>query len=261
MYLKLVKVFWNQQLAYRIHYLMTVINTPIKFFVIVLIWSAVYANNNGQPVGSYTLPQLIFYFILIQYLHILTYTGVDSHLEQRIRSGALLQHLIKPYRYITYALTESLAARLLAITIEIIPITIIFLLFFSEYLVAGQWGTFLISAMLSAGINFFMSFMIGCLAFWFVSIRSFAWSFNFLVALVGGAIVPIDLFPAWGKMLVDILPFKYLFFVPVQTYLGAYVGAELIWVLLMQVLWLVIFVVGSVIMWRIAYRKFEGVGS
>ena len=72
-----------------------------------------------------------------------------------------------------------------------------------------------------AYILFFMiAYLVGLTTFWLHEAMSLAHVKRSLAMLLGGAMAPIALFPAWLQALASVLPFRYIYAFPVDIYLG-----------------------------------------
>lgn len=261
MYLGIIKSFWKEAIAYRTQTYMNLITTPLKFMVLIFIWSAVYASS-GSPIQGYTLNDMVTYFIISTFVFKIVYDEVAHWLEHHIKTGNFMTYLLKPMSYITLGWLEKIAYRLFGLITELAALLAIFLIFFSNYLVVGHLAPFLISILLAFAIHYLVYLIIGTFAFWFINIRSFAWMMGFLIQLSAGVFFPIDLLPLWMQTTLDWLPFKYIIYIPTSLYLGRYDGmSELLIILGIQCLWIVILSLITYAFWKRGIKRFGGVGA
>ena len=79
-------------------------------------------------------------------------------------------------------------------------------------------------------------------------------------ALLGGSMIPIDLFPEWAQGVLLWTPFPYLFNFPVFTLMGKISPLEWAFGVLITIFWVVLFGVLTKWIWRKGELKYTGVG-
>ncbi|MBW3011139.1 ABC-2 family transporter protein, partial [Candidatus Woesearchaeota archaeon] len=121
-YFGIIKTFWKEAIAYRAEFMVSILVVPIRFLVLVMIWSAVYANTAGGSIRGYSLPDLITYFILTTLMFIFIYDTVAEWLGDEVRSGNFLIFMLKPLSFMTISFYHKIANRLFAVMAEIVPI-------------------------------------------------------------------------------------------------------------------------------------------
>ena len=259
--LGIFKYYWKEAIAYRAEYIISVLAIPLRFFVIVMIWTAVYSASSDQSIQGYSLANLITYFMISTFVFTANYDTVVQFLEQENRKGNFLVYLLKPMSFPWLDFLRKIANRAFAIVSEIIPVTIIFIVFFSEYFVYGNIPGILLAVVFSFIMSYLIHLLVGILTFYLVHVRSVGWLVDFFIHFASGVFVPLDLLPPALIAVSDLLPFKYLVFVPTKIYLGDYVGLELLFQYAMQLLWTLILLGLVYVLWKKAIRHFSGVGA
>ena len=100
---------------------------------------------------------------------------------------------------------------------------------------------------------FFLYFLIGLLAFVInnnSSITALKWV---LISLAGGFFMPLDFFPNWINRVLDLLPFKYMIYWPIQVFLNKenYNGIDTFLVILIhQFIWIVVLYILCKLSWK-----------
>jgi ABC-2 type transport system permease protein len=78
----------------------------------------------------------------------------------------------------------------------------------------------LVSVLVANLLYFLIGFAIQGIAFWADNVWSLRVTQRLVAAILGGGLLPLTLFPGWARLLLDALPFPYLYWVPVTTLLG-----------------------------------------
>jgi ABC-2 type transport system permease protein len=73
--------------------------------------------------------------------------------------------------------------------------------------------------------------------------------------------VPFELLPAFWANLLGAMPFKYLAYFPAMVFLGKVEGDALVWELLIQLGWAVVFFALSRWLYRVGLRRYSAYGG
>jgi ABC-2 type transport system permease protein len=263
----LVKAYWKEAIAYRLESMISLIVVPLRFVVLLMIWGAVFLQARGDSLGGFTFPQLITYFILTTFITILTYGDETEVLEKEVIGGNFMMYLLKPREYIWLKFIRKCADRVLSLFLQLLPLLIIFIVFFRHYLVSGNILLFVVSAGFAFIISFLISIIIGMMAFWLLKIRTLGWLINFAINMTSGMVVPLSFYPPMLQNILYLLPFQYIIYVPVQMYLGAYpltitAGWDSAYALLgLQLFWIAVLGFITCFIWNRAIKRFSAVGS
>lgn len=261
MFVGIFKVQLKNALAYRAQFMFSLLLFPIRFFVMYFIWTALFLNNSGKLIGGYTLNELIFYFVFNTFIFALIWNDIPHDIENLIRNGDFVQHLLRPIQFTYYSFVNLVSHRFLALIIEITPLLIIFMVFFKNYFIVGNVLFFLIFLILAFLFSYLFGMGIGLLAFWFVKIRTFSWSFAIFKDFASGLILPLTIFPPILFNIFDVLPFKFMAFVPLQVYLNKFTQVEIYNLLILAIIWLVIISVIVYFIWMQAQKRYCGEGT
>lgn len=265
--LGIYKTYWKLSIAYRSEFMISLLVAPLRFFVLVMIWKAVYANSTTPSIGGYTLEGMVSYFFISSLIFTFLYDFVDQSLEEEVKSGNFITFMLKPLGFTKLAFMHKLANRFFAIIVEIIPIFVILFIFFKEYFILGNILLLIPSLCLSFVISYFIHLIVGTFAFWMTDIKSLRWLLGLGIQLSAGLYMPISLFPETIRDILAALPFQYILYVPIQIYLNAYQPLFSFFengfyeALFLQLLWVFILAGIAFFVWKLAIRKFSGVGT
>jgi len=81
---------------------------------------------------------------------------------------------------------------------------------------------------------------IGCLAFVTYRVTPFNVIGNTTIYLLSGKFIPITLYPNWLLNIVNILPFKYLFYFPINLLIGQTTSYEIFIALTIMIIWIIV---------------------
>jgi ABC-2 type transport system permease protein len=254
--LSIIQTYWKEAIAYKFEALMSLIIGPVRFIVLVAIWSAVFANS-GDAIAQYDLSQMITYLVISTIVATTTYTFIHVDMATDIRKGDFTKYLLKPISFIHLGLLHKVANRSYAFVVEVIPLILILCFMFSQYIAMGNMYLLIPSLILAFLLSYYIWFIIGCIAFWLVNIRSLGWLFSFFITFASGMMVPIDLFPEMIAKILYFTPFIYINFVPTSLYLGT---ADYT-ILIAQAAWTLVMYGLCKLVWYVSVRKYGGVGQ
>lgn len=269
-----VKKYWHvinigiqNTLVYRFNFLVRSLFGLIPLLATILLWKAIYASREdaGDEIEGYTLAGMISYYLVVTLVDM--FTGVnedDWQIAADIRDGNLNQFLLKPIDYLWFRFWLFVAGRSVYTLVALIPVGL-FIFFQREYFVApasaGLFGWFVLSTLMTALLQFFMSYTMALLAFWVLEVSTFIFILFAFEYIAGGHLFPLDILPPVLENVLRFTPFPYQMFFPVSIYLGRTTGAELFLGLGIQAFWVVasFFIAGFV--WKRGLKRYTAVGG
>jgi ABC-2 type transport system permease protein len=264
-YLHIVNVGIQNTLAYRVNFLVRSCFAIFPLLATIYLWRSIFEARNSETVAGYTLAGMISYYLVVNFVDMLTaVTEDDFQIAGDIKDGNISQFLLKPIDYLTYRFSLFLSGRIIYTSVAIIPL-VLFVLLFRKYLVFPKepqtWAFFLLTLLLTALLQFLISYTMALLAFWVLEVSTFIFIVYAFETLAGGQIFPLDILPPAVAQVLKFTPFPYQMFFPVSVYLEQSTGAELWQGLAMQVFWILFFYVAARLVWRKGIRHYTAVGG
>jgi ABC-2 type transport system permease protein len=141
----------------------------------------------------------------------------------------------------------------------------VFIFCFRDYVVLPAGGAalpaFVISLVLTALLQFFISYTMAMLAFWLLEISTFIFILFALEYLASGHLFPLDLLPPVIGHALFFTPFPSMLYVPIAIYMGKIAGADVWFGLLVQSLWLLLAYALARFAWRRGIKKYAAFGG
>lgn len=264
-YLHVINTGIQNTLVYRVNFLFRATFALVPLLATIYLWRAVYSGKTDNDVAGYSLAGMISYYLLITVVDSLTgVTEDDWQIAADIKDGNINQFLLKPIDYMVYRLCLFFSGRLIYMAVAIIPVSI-FILFQRKYFVGPvSWSVFpvfLLSLVLTALLQFFMSYTMAMLAFWVLEVSTFIFILFAFEYIAGGHLFPIDILPPIVAQVLKFTPFPYQLFFPVSVYLGRVEGVEMWTGLGIQFAWTVFFIIFARWIWSRGIRKYTAVGG
>ena len=230
------------------------------------LWRTIYANNSGAGGhNGFTLAQMVFYYILVAVVDVFTAVNEDDwQIAADIREGNISQFLLKPVDYLWYRLCLFFSGRVTFIMMAGVPLAV-FVFCFRNYFVGPASGNalaaFICSLVLTALLQFFLSYSMALLAFWVLEISTFIFILFAFEYLASGHLFPLDMLPPTLQHILAFTPFPSMLYVPIGIYMGKISGNGVALGLLTQLFWVVVMYALARFMWRRGIRKYAAFGG
>ncbi|MFI6816710.1 ABC transporter permease [Nonomuraea sp. NPDC050328] len=227
----MIRVGFRMALAYRSSLVMTVIALIAQVFLLRMIWTNVYG---GSHLG-FTLEELLAYLTLANLQGFATQMVVGRIVAWRVGSGTVFFDLARPVGYLRQ-MTAFQVGNTAASLLMLLPVIPVVLLVGSVTAPADLPG-YLASLLLGYLIAVELALLVSMISFWTLEIGAVQLLFQLVSRFFAGAMVPLSFFPGFLGVLADVLPFKYLGFVPAGLYVGhltdlpRVLAVEVAWVL------------------------------
>jgi ABC-2 type transport system permease protein len=117
----------------------------------------------------------------------------------------------------------------------------------------------LVVLLLGAVIFGLIEAIVGIMAFWVVEIWPLTDMVEIVMYLFGGTLAPILLLPPTIQRLTEFLPFRYIFYEPVNLLLGN--QPDPMSVIVRQGIFVAILYVIYQLVWKAGIRRYEGIGG
>jgi ABC-2 type transport system permease protein len=268
-----VKKYWHvinigiqNNLTYRFNFLARTLFGLIPLVAILYVWRTIYSGRDaGAQVSGYTLAGMISYYLLVTIVDALTAVNEDDwQIATDIKDGNISQFLLKPIDYLWYRLCLFCSGRLTYVAVAFVPLTLFILYLRQYFLLPPGWGTFAlfaVSLVLTALLQFFMSYAMAMLAFWVLEVSTFIFILYAFEYLASGHLFPLDILPAGLERALYFTPFPYQLYFPIGIYMGKATGGELAQGLAIQFLWVLFAYAWARWAWNRGIRNYAAVGG
>src|SRR5215469_4189867 len=222
-YWHVINVGIQNNLTYRFNFLARTVFGLIPLIAVLYVWRTIYAGKPPDAsVGTYTLAQMISYYLLATVVDALTAVNEDDwQIAADIKDGNISQFLLKPINYLTYRLCLFFSGRVTYLAVAAIPVAV-FVISLRHYFVlpAGPatFGIFLFSMFLTALLQFFTSYAMAMLAFWVLEVSTFIFILFAFEYIASGHMFPLGILPQGIVRVLQFTPFPYQMYFPVSIY-------------------------------------------
>jgi ABC-2 type transport system permease protein len=207
-------------IAYLNEVLSRTIFIGVALFVFLQLWRVTYTETAAQQLGGLTLAQMMWYLAITEAISLSRGT-VPAEIDQDVRTGALAIQLIRPISYPLYRFAVALGERAVRFVLNAAVGIMLALLFVGPiHFTLGGLLMFAISIPLAFTLDFLGFFLIGLAAFWLEDTSGLSLIYSRLTMILGGMLIPLQLFPDQLQPLLRILPFSSILYGPARLFVG-----------------------------------------
>jgi ABC-2 type transport system permease protein len=255
------KMEFKTGIAYRFQFMASVVISPLMLLLYYFVWQSIYTNTGANILG-YSFSDMITYYVLVMIVGHFIFNMVGNDLQEKILYGDLTQDMLKPFSIFSQFLSKTLADRVFAFFVEVLPVFFIsFIIFRLKIVSIAAICFFIIALLLSFLLNFLISFLMGIFSFWVSRIDSIQWLLFFFIRFLSGEFIPLDFLGATVLGILKVLPFYYIRYGLVQVYLGKLSFGETLSFLGIQVIWILILYFFIRVLLAIALKKYGAQGG
>lgn len=192
----------------------------IIVFVFVQLWTLTYSVLGTPTIGSYTLAQMVWYFAFAEAI-MLSVPVVRQKVDQEVKSGELAYRLNKPYHYILYLAADYAGEWVVRFGLNLL-IGIGLALVFAGPIPFSAGGLLAAAIVLlgAVALDFLGATAVSLLAFWVEDTAPFTLIYRRMVMLLGGMMIPLDVFPEPLSSIARSLPFSYIVYGPARMWVA-----------------------------------------
>ncbi len=261
----LISLEARKLMSYRGDFWITAVANLIATVVVHwFLWRAIFSTTGAETLRGFTFEAIMVYLIGVNLIGRVV-RGADLQLEiaGEIYDGGLSRFLLYPTRYVAFKYAQHLGA--------ILP-EVVQMFLFAGGLIAifglpadagfsvGTIAMTIPALWVGNLLYFLLSVPLQFVAFWADNVWSLGVLLRFISMLLGGAMLPLAMFPEEAAHALRWLPFVACYEFPVRVAMGELTGAEYLVGLAAGLGWCGVVALASVPVWRKGQLGYTGVG-
>jgi len=260
-YITILKNALSTSFEYRAQLTGIVLQEFFSFAGIFLLWLFIYRTN--PEIAGYDFNQTINYYLFIPFIGVLTKVTIAEHLGKDIKDGDISSALLKPYNVGISFIYKDIGKKInWLLLISPLYVLIVFVLYKKSLLLISlnsliPLGIILIFALL---MNFMLDILISWLAFFVDDVWSFKHFKRIAVLVFGGVTFPFEFVPEKFRWLFDVLPFKFLYYIPNSYLIGSRTIESLLPDIFLALIWTLVFIIIGRFLWKVGTKKYGAFG-
>ena len=248
-----------ESLHYRLGTFVTLFANLSYLVLVYYLWKAIYASSGVDVVNGMTFTDTMIYLILATSLFNFLEMFVVWDMSRSIQSGKIILDLLKPLKFRTYTFWSYSGSHVVSFIMTFIPTFIIVMIITKGAIPMGlNLVYFLISTLFALIVNFNIEMIVATICLYTES----TWGINIvketIVLLLSGASIPLAFFPEKLRAVVDFMPFRAVYDIPLTILLEKN-GADTLQGLLpmfgFQLIWIVILTAAGSLFWNYSVKK------
>lgn len=255
--LKIILLHFEHIAEQRARSLIWLLVTAINPIIYIIFWSG--TSDKSQ------LPRIITYYVLMTIMGAFLMSHIEGDIAVNdIQYGQLTSYLVKPLSYYWKKLYEELPYRVLQGFFGTVFLVVLIKIFKLSIQITSSPTIFAMAVCVMI-MGFFLAYtfkvLLGLLAFWFTDVDGLFHLAEILIILFAGYIMPLDMMPTSWYKTAQALPFSSMIYYPIVVLQGRLDWGQISLILIKQVVWLVLFLVIYLIIWRKGIKKFTALGQ
>jgi ABC-2 type transport system permease protein len=177
-------------------------------YIFLQLWKVTYREMQTDTMNGLSLPQMLLYLTITESI-LLSGPRVAQLIDEEVRTGSLAISLVRPLAYPLYRFAITIGERFVRFFFVAVTGWIVLLCLVGPVSVPlSGVALFAIALPLAFAIDFLGSFMIGTCAFWFEDTSGLFLIYSRMTMILGGMLIPLNLFPQNVQPILKALPFS-----------------------------------------------------
>lgn len=238
-YFEIAKVNYFNSSAYLINFISKSMIVIIKIWIFTQLYKVSYSISGVSEIGGLTIAMVVWSLMMTQSFRTATNPQLSKIINEEVKSGTLAYSVNRPYSYILFHFSGFIGRSIPNLFINL------FIGSLAAFVLIGPiklgWEAIVFGVILfffGYVLDFFVSLIIGLIAFWIEDTSAFIWIYSKGQLVFGGFILPIALFPDFLQRIAELLPFSQMYYGAARlivhfesTLFLQYLTTQLVWIL------------------------------
>jgi ABC-2 type transport system permease protein len=229
-------------------------------YVFMRLWTAVYAGARVDRLGGLSMKQMLWYLMMTEAI-ILSAPRVSLEVDEDVRTGKLAVQLLRPMSYALALLGKAMGERAVRFAVNVCSGSIVALILVGPVSISATGlAMFMLVLPLAFVIDFLGYLIVGLCAFWLESTVGLAIIYSRFTMLLGGMLMPLEVFPKGWQPVLAWLPFASIVYGPARIFVAG--DAGLLWsITKVQLVSLAVFAATAGVVQSMALKRIHSNGG
>ena len=259
-YLAGFRLSLQSQLAYPAEMWLRTIFVFIIMFVFSSLWHTTFDEMGSARLGGLNLSGMLWYLAITESI-LLSRPRDSVRMDEEVRTGQLAYQLARPYNFLLFHFAQAWGERLPRFLVTLLAAATMATVFSGG---VGVRPLGLLAGLpvlaLALALDFLVVLGISLLAFWAEDTSSFLFIYDRFLMILGGMLLPLELFPGALEAVARALPFGAMIYAPARTFVDPD-GGRLAVTLAQQAAWLALAALVTGALFRYATRRLQTNGG
>jgi ABC-2 type transport system permease protein len=263
-YIYIFKNTWFSSFQYRANTFMVLLLVFLRLTAEIFFWDVYYKACGKEIISGYSYKGMITYYLVMNlFANTLAQSTIANTISSDIKNGFISKYMIMPIELAGYYFAKDIAQKLYEIFIGIIALLPVVLIFHNSMMVyvgLHDIPVILLCLLMSTTLSFLIFYNISLLTFWFTDISNLFMAVMIIIDFLSGGYFPLSILPAGIYYIMHILPFYYTIFFPANIMTSNIRTEYIIQGLLVQMVWVILLGMLSILLQRKGRKKYEATG-
>ncbi|MCR5804495.1 MAG: ABC-2 family transporter protein [Clostridia bacterium] len=249
----------TESLQFRLGTAVTLFGNLIYLVLVYFLWKSIYASSGVEVVNGMSFTDTMIYLILATALFNFLEMFIVWDMSRSIQSGKIILDLLKPMKYKRYMFWSYSGSHVVLFLLSFLPTFVVVMIVTHGAIPMGlNLLYFVISTVLALIVNFNIEMSVATICLYTES----TWGINIvketIVLLLSGASIPLAFFPETFRKIVQFLPFRAVYDIPLTVLLrknGSDTPRGLLTLLGLQLGWAVVLTILSTLFWNHSVKR------
>ena len=262
-YLTVFRTSFKQEKDAIINTLLRAVSFVLIIYIFLQLWGYIYGEGgSGTIIKGYNMGQMIWYLIITELITMSAKVNtIVRTVSNEIKSGSISYKLNKPYNYLFYCISSSMAKSCMSL-IFMLPVAVIMGIVFVGLPSTFVWYQILpclLALLVSIFISWSLYSIVGLIAFWVQDAFPFYWIVSKVFMLLG-LFFPIEFYPAWLQPIIKYSPIYSMMSGP-ATLVANFSWWGFLEIFLSQLIWGILVILLGLLVYRLGKRKVAANGG
>lgn len=261
-YLQVAKNTFDETVAYRASFVIYRVRGFLGILTLYFLWLAVLPED--QTFLGYSQQMMLTYVLGISLLSSIVLATRSQSIAIDINEGNLSNYLLRPMSFFKFHFARDIGDKLMNFMFSVIELSLLFYLLRPPLFVQTDivYLTFFIASVILASVlYFYFSILFGFFGFWSNEVWGPRFIFYQLLTFFAGGLFPLDILPEGVFKAIEYLPFTYLLYFPIKTYMGDVSLLTVLKGLVITSLWIVVMYCFTQFIWRKGLKSYTAHGK
>lgn len=248
------------QLAYPADLWLRTIFVVVIMFIFSSLWRTTYGETGSATLGGLSFTQMLWYLAITESV-LLSRPRDSVQIDVDVRSGTLAYQLARPYNYVLYRFAQISGERLPRFGATVVVAGATAALFSGGLALTPAGLTLGLPVLLLAlSLDFLMVLTVSLLALWLEDTTPFIFIYDRFLMILGGMLLPLELFPDALERILRLLPFAAVVYAPARLFVDPSLS-DAVRLVGIQSVWLAVFAVAGSLLFAAVSRRLQSNGG
>jgi ABC-2 type transport system permease protein len=236
-------------MVYRWSVFFSIVESVLFIAINLMLWRFLY-RHDADMISYMTKYTIISHIIAMFYAR-----GIAGRIGDKVATGAFVTDLIRPINLFTMSWQMELAEICANFFMRGVPVILVYL----PFLISNAGYVNILAVLLAVALGHILFLLLysllGFSAFILIEIWPFGRVIDDTIRLLGGGFIPLAILPAFLGDIAYALPFRFLYSFPLELFFGMADRSKLLGNFANLLIWIFIFGLLNILLYRQALKK------